>query len=208
MTRYYRLAGLTLATLACGGSAESAESTQTPAATPAAMSASQEGWTGTFGGRAAGTYSGPIAIATIFEDEVSHVQLYSDAGDAVYLVMTIAPFMEGVGSGASAGVSFEVIFADSPDVYAALQGGTASQLKSGEPGDDRYPGLPTLEVTGMTTDEVTGRVNGTLWQALPDRDPSVTAAVDLQFTARACRAGPDFTACTNPRASWPSGGSP
>ena len=208
MTRYYRLTGLTLAVLACGGAADSAEPAQTPVTTSVTTPATREGWTGTFGGRAAGTYSGPIAIATIFEDEVSHVQLYSDAGDAVYLVMTIAPVMAGVESGWSAGVSFEVIFADSPDVYAAIQGGTASQLKSGEPGDDRYPDLPTLEITGMTADEVTGRVTGTLWQALPDRDPSVTAAVDLQFTARACREGPDFTACTNPRASWPSAGSP
>lgn len=209
MKHTLKLASVGFAVIACGAGADSPESEREPSASPPSVSATQrssapEGWTGTFGGQAAGTYGGPIAIATVVEDAVARVVLYTDDGGPVHINVTIEPLSAPIGPGAGGPASATVMFADSPDFYTSIQNGTASELQSGTADDERTPDPPTLTVTAITPQEVSGELTGTLWQSQPTGDRSDTSPASVQFTARACRYGmPEFTACTNPKSAWP-----
>jgi hypothetical protein len=61
------------------------------------------------------------------------------------------------------------------------------------------PEPPTLSISQLGDDLVSGVVEGILWQDAPEGHRTKLAPVKLDFTARVCHFGePGFTECTNP----------
>ncbi len=150
-----------------------------------------------------GNHQGPIAVSSVSNGMLEQVTFYNAPGSASMVSIDIRPLgrQRIIAVGGSL-AEVEVLFLNEYNLFSGIR----KSYVSGQGADDGYtPKPPLVNISGITPFNVTGSVTGTLWRAYPaPGDPSDTASVNIEFTARAChRQGPEYSRCMDPQEPWP-----